>query len=100
MKKPKMTSKKLLRMIGNPKRLVGELQRSERDEIYLENNCRILVRFYPNQFVAVYDQVVVDSDEDMDKLLARLRKKRINMHRVVIRFMSTKPEPMLFSAAA
>lgn len=44
----------------------------ERNRKWFEENYDALVEKFDKKFVAVYDQMVVDSDHDLDKLIERV----------------------------
>ena len=44
----------------------------ERNREWFEENYGALVEKFDKKFVAIYDQMVVDSDPDLDKLIGRV----------------------------
>lgn len=100
MRKPKLTSKEVLRMIGDPAQVAKEMELFAKETIYLGDNYLRLLRLHPDRFVAIYDEEVVGVDKNLVKLINRLRKKNLNMTRVLIRFLATNPRHFSFLAAA
>jgi len=77
----------------------------ERLELYSRNanwffkNLDRLRSLYPDRYVAVYNQAVIDSDSDVERLEARLRKRGANLLAVsVIEYVSSKQPCMLLCA--
>lgn len=77
----------------------------ERLELYSRNanwflkNLDRLRSLYPNRYVAVYNQEVIDSDPDEERLEARLRERGANLLAVsVIEYVSSKQPCMLLCA--
>ena len=45
---------------------------------------------YPDKYVAVDDGKIIDSDNDINHLLERLRKKNINLGQAFIKFIHSE----------
>jgi len=52
--------------------LVNMLEEFRRDTHWLEGHYEELKKSYPEEYVAVYEEKVVDHDPDLDRLMARL----------------------------
>jgi hypothetical protein len=61
-------------------------------EWFLSNYDK-LVKKYDGRFVAVYERSVVDSDEDLDRLIGRVSDK-CPLERVILEYVS-KDKPLL-----
>lgn len=77
----------------------------EKLELYSRNanwflkNLDRLRSLYPDRYVAVYNQEVIDSDPDEGRLEARLRERGANLLAVsVIEYVSSKQPCMLLCA--
>ena len=84
--------------IGMNKRI--EINKEQIQEMYskgfannkwLIDHYRELIRTYNNQFVAVMDGKVIDSDVDPEVLLNRLKKKGVDVSAVAIDFITDNP---------
>jgi len=74
-------------------------------ELYSDNvnwflkNLDRLRSLYPNRYVAIYGQKVIDSDTDIERLEARLRERSEDLLAVsVIEYVSSKQPCMLLCA--
>ncbi|MCS7138757.1 MAG: DUF5678 domain-containing protein [Crenarchaeota archaeon] len=47
----------------------------ESNRRWFEENYSVLVEKFDKRFIAIYDQTVVDSDPDLDKLISRVEAK-------------------------
>ena len=69
------------------------LRKHGEDMEWFLNNYDKLVKAYDGRFVAVYERSVVDSDEDLDRLIERVSGK-FPLERVIIEYIS-KEKPLL-----
>ncbi len=84
------------------KRLERIFQRFQRDGDYINANRTELLRQYPDQFVAVFKEKVIDADKELDKLIKRLKRRYTieTRARMRIEFLHTKrPTWILLHAA-
>jgi len=49
------------------------LEAQERDRTYFKGHFQELRKKFPGEYVAIHEQVVVDSDKDLTRLLGRIR---------------------------
>jgi len=47
----------------------------ERNREWFEENYAVLVEKFDKKFVAIYSEMVIDSDHDLDKLIERVEAK-------------------------
>lgn len=64
------------------------LNLAERDTQWFDKNYESLIDDYPDQFIAINEEKIVDADADFQKLLKKLESKRVDPVNVVIRFIS------------
>jgi len=81
------------------------MTQAERLELYSRNanwfleNLDRLRSLYPNRYVAIYNQRVIDSDANVETLEARLQKRGADLLAVsVIEYVSSKQPCMLLCA--
>ena len=86
---------KLLEEMGGKEKVLEDFARHERDVEFFEYHHRKLLEKYPDEWVAVYDVGVVDTDKDFLVLLDRLKEKGIPTDKTVIYFMDTDPKPLI-----
>ena len=70
-------------------------ERADREDAFWEANRVDITRRYPDQFVAVIDEQVVDSDLDLYALAERLRADGHDLREVWISFMRFHSPPLL-----
>jgi hypothetical protein len=68
--------------------IIQMLESGKRDLIWFESNLDRLVSEYNNKFIAFHEGNVIDSDPDLDSLMRKLKKKRIDFSSVIIEFVS------------
>jgi len=69
-------------------RIVQMLLSGQRDLNWFEGNLDSLKNKYDNKFIAFHDEKVIDSDSDLDTLMAKLKHKCIDTSNLFIRFVS------------
>jgi hypothetical protein len=70
-------------------------ERAERERAFCEAHRTELTRQYPDQFVAVMDEQVVDSDPDLYALAERLQDAGHELRNVWISFLRFRSPPWL-----
>ncbi len=70
-------------------------ERAERERDFCIANRDALTRQYPDQFVAVVDERVIDTDPDLYVLAERLEAGGHELRNVWITFMRFKSPPLL-----
>lgn len=74
------------------------LEEFQKDTDWLDKNYDELKKNYPEEYVAVYKEKVVDHDSDLDKLLARLEKKYPeNGGKIAIDYVTTEEIELVLS---
>jgi|GEM_PF-946327 len=86
---------KLSEEMGGKEKIQEDLARHSRDFDFFEHHSKELLEKYPDEWVAVYDIKVVDTDKDFLVLLARLKEKGIPTNKTIIHFMDTDPKPLI-----
>ncbi|CEG13697.1 hypothetical protein MSIBF_A450003 [groundwater metagenome] len=64
-------------------------RRMQEDEKFLEKNYDGLISEYPNKWIAILNKKIVGVNEDIDALLADMRKRGIDTSKALIEFLST-----------
>jgi hypothetical protein len=62
------------------------------NKAWLEENFDFIGKQYVNQFVAIRDLQIIDSDENLNLLKERIKQRRINLNKVYIQFIKSKEE--------
>ena len=75
--------------------LAAAWERADREDAFWGANRVDLARRYPDRFVAVVDEQVVDSDPDLFVLAERLQAEGHDLRNVWISFMRFKSPPLL-----
>src|SRR3990172_6782242 len=85
----------LLRMLGNPVRLHRELKRFRRAAHVLSSRHRRLIKKYPNQWIAVYDDDVIASGATLDAVLKEVAKRKVPQERTIVHFVEKNQRTMI-----
>ena len=75
--------------------LAAAWERADREDAFWEANRADITRRYPDQFVAILDEQVIDSDPDLYVLAERLQSAGHDLRDVWIRFMRLNSPPLL-----
>lgn len=79
--------------------LTSVLDDFRKDTAWLEKNYAELKKKYPEEYVAVYQEGVVDHDPDLDRLLQRLERKYPGeSNRVAVEYVTPKRIEMVLCA--
>ncbi len=70
----------------------AELQRFKKDTAYYETHHEELLRKYPEQWVAIFNQKVVGASPDYEQLLAELETGRVPTERTLFKHLTQKEE--------
>lgn len=76
----------------------AELRRFRRDVDYYRAHQAQLLKQYPEQWVAIFNEQVVGTDPDYDRLLDEVEAKGISVGRVFIERLTTKDELLILRA--
>ena len=76
----------------------AELRRFHRDVDYYQAHQEELLKQYPGQWVAIFNEQVVGADPDYDRVLDQVQAKRISVGRVFIERLTTKDELLILPA--
>jgi hypothetical protein len=77
--------------------LQAELQRFKRDTQYYEAHREALLKQYPEQWVAIFNQQVVGAAPDVDQLLTALQHEGIPAEHALIEHVTGKEELLILS---
>lgn len=66
------------------------LDKAAKNMVWLANNRNNLRKSYPNKYVAVDDEEVVSSNEDVKKLILELKTKYKNVDHIAIDYVGEK----------
>ena len=72
-----------------------DIERYQADAGYLEAHRGELVEQYPEQWVAVYNQVVVGIAKDMERLVVELERKGIRPGRAYCQYLTDKEDNLI-----
>lgn len=67
----------------------------EKNQKWFMENFRKLLAKYKDKFVAVWNQKIIDFDDNLEKLVGRVRKTTGNAKGVYTEFVSDKPLEMV-----
>jgi hypothetical protein len=73
----------------------AELRRFKRDIDYYEAHREELLKRYPEQWVAIFNEQVAASDSDFDHLLSTLDQHRVPSERALIKHVTEKDELLI-----
>lgn len=64
------------------------IQTGQEDLNWFNININRIVSDFNNQFIALKNKEVIDADADLDKLVSRLKNKKLDMSGILLRFVS------------
>ena len=76
----------------------AELRRFRRDVDYYQAHQEELLKQYPEQWVAIFNEQVVGAAADYYQVLDQVQAKRISVGRVFIERLTTKDELLILRA--
>ena len=76
----------------------AELQRFKKDTAYYEAHHEELLKKYPEQWVAIFDQQVVGVCLDYEQLLTQLEEKGVPIERTLFKHLTQKVEFWILTA--
>ena len=68
--------------------IVAMLLAGQNDLAWFESHLESLRNKYNNRFIAFRDEKVLHADEDVNRLMDRLKREGIDMSSVLVRFVS------------
>jgi len=68
--------------------IIQMLESGKRDLLWFESNLSRLVSEYNNKFIAFHEGNVIEADPELDSLMRKLKKKRIDPSSLIIEFVS------------
>lgn len=74
---------------------IKSLKEFESNQRWLQTHYQEILETHRNRFVAVWRNRVLDSDQDLDALSARVRKKVSGAKGIYIEFMTDQPLEMI-----
>jgi len=69
-----------------------EIKQFREDRVWLEEQKDELKKKYPNQWVAILNKKVIGISSDYSSLIESLKRKNIELGKVVIEYLSTTEE--------
>ena len=76
----------------------AELQRFKKDTAYYEAHHEELLKKYPEQWVAIFDQQVVGTSQEYELLLTELEKEGVPIERTLFKHLTQKEELWILSS--
>lgn len=76
----------------------AELRRFRRDVDYYQAHQGDLLRQYPEQWVAIFNERVVGADPDYDRVLDQAKAKGISVGRVFMQRLTEKDQLLILTA--
>ena len=73
----------------------AELQQFKKDTAYYEAHHEELLKKYPEQWVAIFDQQVVGASPDYEKLFDDLQAKGYSVGHVLVEYLTTHDELLI-----
>ena len=70
----------------------AELQRFKKDTAYYEAHYEELLKKYPEQWVAIFNQKVVGASPDYEQLLAELEERGVPTERTLFKHLTQKED--------
>ncbi|MBI2578142.1 MAG: hypothetical protein HYW26_00365 [Candidatus Aenigmarchaeota archaeon] len=70
--------------------ILESLKAFEKDFLWLTENKEAVRKEYKNEYVAVKDGKVIETDKKLDKLIKKLKKRGENPAELVIKFIPEK----------
>lgn len=64
------------------------LNEAEQNNVWFDRNFANLLKQYPDEFIAISNQAIVDVDKKIDGLLEKVSKKGFDTSRVAVKFVS------------
>jgi len=80
------------------KQVQAELQHFRKDTDYYEAHHEELLKKYPEQWVAIFDQQVVGTSQDYEELLTELEEKGVPIERTLFKHLTQKEELWILSS--
>jgi len=77
-------------------KIVEMLRQGEEDLRWYGQNQENITLKYNNKFIAFHNQKIIESDENLDRLLRKLDSKRIDKSSVLIEFVSKVRRVLMF----
>ena len=88
---------KLIEELGGKEKFLAEFERHRKDFEFLNSHCKELKEKYPDYWVAVHYEKVVDVNKDFFTLLSELAKEGVPRNEAIIWFLDTNPKPLILS---
>ena len=68
--------------------LIQMLKSGQNDLQWFDVNFNKLISQFNNQFIAFRNEEIIDSDNDLNKLMAKLKDKNVDTSNIFIKFVS------------
>lgn len=82
-----MTRTEMRKLIGDPKQVQKELGEFRKAAGLFSSSKAKLIAHYPNQWVAVQDEIVVVNARTLPALIKKLKQKNIPKETVMVRYI-------------
>jgi len=73
----------------------AEMERFRKDASYYEERREELLKKYPDRWVAIYNEQVVGTAKDLNRLITQLQKKEIPQGRAFVEFVTEKEDLLI-----
>ena len=91
--------KSLFDVVGDPKKVVSEIERFKGNVRYFETNYSALVKQFPNEWVAIFNQSIILHDRSYIRVLKSLRGLGVNTGHAYVQFLETKQRTQILQEA-
>ena len=68
--------------------LVQMLKSGQEDLEWFDSNLNALLKEFNNMFIAFMNKKIIESDQDLNKLIGKLKEKNVDTSSVFIKFVS------------
>ena len=68
--------------------LIQMLKSGQEDLEWFDSNLNVILKDFNNMFIAFMHKKVIDSDQDLNKLIEKLKEKDVDTSNVFIKFVS------------
>lgn len=84
-----------LKVIAEQSKLVESVAVLEQSRAYIDSNREKLLKQYPNRWIAVHKEKVLDADKDLRNLIGALRKSDTPLEQVAVELLISEEIPIV-----
>ena len=84
-----------LKAIAEQGKLVESVAVLEQSRAYVDSNREKLLKQYPNRWIAVHKEKVLDADKDLRNLIGALRKSDTPLEQVAVELLISEEIPIV-----